>query len=86
MNAKELGDMPAFPLPVVLDSKGQPMVHPHPYNKGMTVREKLAGMAMQGLLSNLHALFADQWTERDIEDFAVRRADALLALLAKDTE
>lgn len=81
MNAKELGDMPAFPLPVIKDDKGHPMVHAHPYNHGMTVRELLAGLAMAGMRthSDLHA--HDYVAKTGLGD-----ADALLALLAKDTE
>ena len=66
-------DAPAFPI----DNK-----------YGLTKRELFAAMAMQGLLSNYaaccEAAFQDQ--RGDFESFAIARADALLAELAKPRE
>lgn len=94
MNAKELGDMPAFPLPVIKDDKGHPMVHAHPYNQGMTLRMYLAGRAMQGCGIVDDGRFSEHDHARGypntiagwVAAAALRNADALLALLAKDAE
>ena len=48
---------------------------------GLTKRELFAGMAMQGLLSNLAAIRAEGFQDHEIEEFAVMRADALIAKL-----
>lgn len=88
MNAKELGDMPAFPLPVIKDDKGHPMVHAHPYNQGMTVRQVASFHVLQGLLSALtpsgHPWFPGG--HKVIVGQAIKYTDALLAILARDTE
>ena len=69
-------DLPAFPIPGPL------------FATGLTKRELFAAMAMQGLLSNYAACceagFQDQ--RGDFESFAIARADALLAELAKPRE
>lgn len=83
MNAKELGDMPAFPLPVIKDDKGHPMVHPHPYNKGMTVKELFAAAALAGVRGRIGKIC---WTSQEVALTAYEDADALLTLLAKETE
>ena len=48
---------------------------------GVTKREYFAAMAMQGLLSNLEAIRREGFQDRDIEEFAIMRADALIAAL-----
>lgn len=53
---------------------------------GLTKRELFAAMAMQGLLSNLAEIRRAGFSDRDIEMFAVIRADALLAQLAKGAD
>lgn len=67
------GDTPAFPMPAgeVFDPTAQ---------GGLSKREYIAAMAMQGLLSDEEgfAKFAD---ERDLADLSVAVADALLAAL-----
>lgn len=45
---------------------------------GLSKRELFAAMAMQGLLSNLAALRKEGFSDSDIEEFAVIRADGLL--------
>lgn len=82
MNAQELGDMPAFPLPVVLDSNGQPRVHPHPYNKGMTVRD----VSTLVMMAAFRIAVGPQAPPRAFAELAERDTHALLALLAKDAE
>ncbi len=48
---------------------------------GLTKRELFAAMAMQGLLSNLASIRREGFRDREIEEFAVIRADALIAAL-----
>jgi hypothetical protein len=50
---------------------------------GLTIREHFAAMAMQGLLSNLSDIRREGFNDKDIEAYAVMRADALIAELAK---
>lgn len=50
---------------------------------GLTKREYFAGLAMQGLLANLTDLRNQGFKYDDIEEFAVIRADALIAELEK---
>jgi hypothetical protein len=51
---------------------------------GLTKREYFAAMAMQGLLSNLTEI--EGFREHEIEEFAVMRADALIAELNKENK
>ena len=75
---------PAFPIPHFARPDG----HVDYGFSGLTKRELFAAMAMQGLLSNYaaccEAAFQDQ--RGDFESFAIARADALLAELAKPRE
>lgn len=48
---------------------------------GLSKRELIAAMAMQGLLSNLSAIRKEGFKNSDIEEFAVIRVDALLKAL-----
>ena len=50
---------------------------------GLTKRELLAAMAMQGLLANLADIRREGFRDREIEEFAVMKADALIAELEK---
>ena len=50
---------------------------------GLTKRELLAAMAMQGLLSNLAALRKEGFRDKDIEEFSVIRANGLLTELER---
>ncbi len=72
---------PAFPIPHFARPDGD-IEWGYP---GLTKRELFAAMAMQGLLSNYVACcesgFQDQ--RGDFENFAIARADALLAELAE---
>lgn len=77
MNAKELGDRAAFPLPVATDREGNLMVYQNPQWHGMTVREMFAGLSL---------VYAPGPTPDAAAAYALREADALLALLAKETE
>ncbi len=65
------GGMPAFPW-VPTGEVGLP---------GLSRREYFAALAMQGLLSNLAAIRQLGFRDSEIEEFAVMRADALLAKL-----
>jgi hypothetical protein len=51
---------------------------------GLSKRELIAAMAMQGLLANLAAIRREGFRDRDITEFAVMNADALIAELAKE--
>ena len=66
-------DMPAMPVVEFDDSVGS--------KDGLTKREHFAAMAMQGLLSNLAAIRREGFRDAEIEQFALMRADALLAAL-----
>lgn len=70
MTAKKLGAECAFPT----GAEGDP---------GLTKREWLAGLAMQGVCSNEHHSMTNFGT---VAGWAVKQADALLAELAKVTE
>ena len=76
--------VPAYPFPHFARPDG----HVDYGFSGLTKRELFAAMAMQGLLSNYaaccEAAFQDQ--RGDFESFAIARADALLAELAKPRE
>lgn len=52
------------------------------HSNGLTKRELFAAMAMQGLLANLAAVRAEGFRDEEIEEFAIMRADALIAALA----
>jgi hypothetical protein len=73
------GVWPAFPCQA-LNSMGEPT---HEHCPGLTKRELLAAMAMQGLLSNMSDLYRSGWKAYEVEQFACERADALLKELAK---
>lgn len=66
-------DKPAMPVLEV----GQQM------HSGLTKREYLAGLAMQGLLANLASIRREGFRDSEIEVFAVMRADALLKELER---
>lgn len=68
-------DEPAFPHSATPDTWD-----------GLTKREIFAGMAMQGLLSNLEGIYRLGFKQTEIEAFAVMRADALIAELARGGE
>lgn len=46
-----LGDVPAFPMPSGDEPRVDATTH---YNEGMSYRQWLVGMALQGLLANRH--------------------------------
>ena len=77
MNAKILGNEPAFPvIPPIGDAAG----YPYPAS-GITLRQHFAGLAMAGSLGGepgSHLVPANLARE------SVAHADALLAELAKD--
>jgi hypothetical protein len=58
----------------------------HELYGGLTKREVFAMAAMQGLLSNLAEIRREGFKDHEIEEFAVMRADALLAELAKEAK
>lgn len=53
------------------------------HNQGLTKRELIAAMAMQGICAGDHE---NKYSERDVTQWAVSMADALLAELAKEKE
>lgn len=68
--ASKLGDLPAHPAPDIVDY----------YTTGMTYRQWLVGMALQGLLASDHK----RETHYDaIASDAVKHADAVLAELER---
>ena len=69
MNAKDLGDLPAYPDPHE-DSAGA---------AGLSKREAFAMVAMQGMAMRVTSLL-----DHEVAYSAVRLADALLLELAKD--
>lgn len=71
------GSMTAFPIQAS-DLAGS--LEPE---HGLTKRELIAAMAMQGLLANLGALRREGIRDDEIEESAVMRADGLLKELAK---
>ena len=48
---------------------------------GLNKREWFAGLALQGLLSNICELRKHGWNDNEIEEFACMRADALIEQL-----
>lgn len=70
MTAKQIGEQPAFPLDYYLGA-----------NLGMTYRQWLVGMAMQGMLAQTawRAVGDDQFAA-----WVVKQADAVLDELAKE--
>lgn len=79
----KISEQPAFPMEKFDDAgkgRGQPD-YSHPTYKGLTKREYLAGLAMQGILSR-----SGNWNEANL-DFvskqAVYHADHLLEQLTK---
>lgn len=84
MNAKELGNMPALPVPYPTGEwSPSEAVATIQKCRGLTKLEYFAGLAMQGLLSNLAAIRKEGFRDEEIEQFAVMRANGLLAELAK---
>jgi hypothetical protein len=73
----ESGGAPAFPQLHKCDSEGWPVWGAG----GLTKRELLAAMAMQGLLAN--KAHPGHWLPEEDGSYCVRVADALLAELAK---
>ncbi len=86
---------PAFPMPSASEPRQNETTH---YNEGMSLRAWFAGVALQGLLGNLHflqtttAMILDTLDEEEqvpkatqelIAKIAVNHADALLAELSK---
>lgn len=55
------------------------------YDTGLSKREYIAALAMQGLLSNLADIRKEGFKDHEIEEFAVMRADALLQRLEEVT-
>jgi hypothetical protein len=53
------------------------------HNQGMTLRQHYAGLAMQGLMSNIVGIRAEGFKDSEISEFAVMQADALIAELSK---
>jgi hypothetical protein len=74
-------DDPAFPMPGLSGLPNDKFVYGQ---HGMSKRELFAAMAMQGLLSNLAAIRREGFRDRNITEFAVMNADALIAELAKE--
>lgn len=70
MTAQQIGDRRAFPLN-----------YPVGANFGMTYRQWLVGMAMQG---DLCANSAGEWTAKECAERAIASADAILDELAKE--
>lgn len=71
--AKFLGKEQAFPFII---PSGQPEV-----NWGMSYRQWLVGLAMQGLLTDPAKY---ESSEASVAEYAVRQADAILEALAKE--
>ena len=79
-------NMPAMPLPNGADDRPYMFGHNEPIRDGhavgLTKREQLAAMAMQGLCAHS----GDYHTEQDLAHDAVMYADALLAELEKPND
>lgn len=71
---------PAFPIVAPVSRDLQDLL----IAGGLKKREIFAAMAMQGLLSNLAGIRREGFKDHEIEEFAVMRADALLAELEKE--
>lgn len=52
----------------------------------MTLRQHYAGLAMQGLMSNIIGIRAAGFKDSEISEFAVMQADALIAELEKQSD
>lgn len=82
MNAKELGNIPAYPI----ESEDAMSI-------GMTIRQRYAMAAMQGLMANINVVAhsaAAGWalancTTADVAHFCLKQADALLAESLKES-
>ncbi len=69
----------AFPMPSGAEPRVDETTH---YNEGMTYRQWLAGMAMQGMLSNGQMFDDSEFSEKQCLAFAsVNIADAMIAKL-----
>jgi hypothetical protein len=75
---------PAYPLSITGDGTFKEML---PYD-GMTIREKIAAQAMQGMCANMGkmSILDMQEAPENIAGWAVRFADALLKELSKPTK
>ena len=73
------GNFSAFPVPEALCASGDLVTA---RESGLTKRELLAAMAMQGLLASERSDFAIK-SEADLAECAVIQADALLQALLK---
>lgn len=86
MNAADLARMPAFPVPLP-DGTSPPdeCLAILQRSRGVTVRQHLAGLALQGLLAN--AFYAEDARRGDstgtLAAAALYHADELIAELAK---
>jgi hypothetical protein len=86
MDAKEMGEMPAYPQTEQVGERGE---YRDVLTGGMTIRQRAAIAAMQGILANPGRLTPDAQVSPEEMCAAVGRAstafaDALLAELAKE--
>lgn len=83
MTANELGQQPAYPRKrsMHIDPNTNQMIHDPPQN-GMTKREVLAGMAMQGLVGLVAGRALSDCDADAIARDAIQVADAVLVALA----
>ena len=79
MTGKEYGSKPAFPSSRVEEEVRAKVA----YNEGVTRRDVIAALALQGILASETESFAFRSPEARAER-AVQEADALCAALAKD--
>lgn len=77
MNAKQLGEQPAFPQTTMVESVAQPTQHP-----GITKRELFTAFALAGFCANPAEDYI-QGSFDDLASWAEQQADAQLARLAK---
>lgn len=84
MNAKELGNLPAYAYTKTkqLDRGRDGYEYKDVIAGGITLRQHFAGLAMQGILS---ALQDAPMKHETVARVALRNADALLRELAKET-
>jgi hypothetical protein len=71
-------DLPAYPQPLVLNENNK-VITPDAKYKGLSKRETIAAMCLQGLLT--HKWYVEDTLPRDLAKIATERADALLTHL-----
>lgn len=86
-NTKITGNEPYFPTPIANFQGGDSIIVPKDPGAGITIRQQLAAMALQGMLSNsapTNGSIKQPWSDMktwELCSYAVEAADALIRAL-----